>query len=30
MIYYCIKSEVAFPAVLNDDKFEWEVFEKVS
>ncbi len=30
MVYYCIKSEIAFPAVLNNEKFEWEVFEKVS
>lgn len=27
MIYYCIKSEIAFPAFLNNEKFDWEVFE---
>lgn len=30
MIYYCIKSEIAFPAILESERFDWEVFESVS
>lgn len=30
MIYYCIKSEIAFPAILESERFDWEVFESVA